>query len=153
MISDSKPLPAPVSPAMKKPTRKAPPPPTTAATPATIAATSVNANRNDTPPISPVNTNDQKARKSPLPMKKPLITSPKPTILKKSTSVDEIRHPSENQSHLSDNAKIPPRPPVRDSSLVNELESNLRRHSSCNENEASKTAKPVPKKRTMSVRT
>ena len=186
----------PVSPAVKKPVRKAPPPPTFATTPA-----SINGNHDQTPPISPANTSDLKAsespirKASPLPTsatmpvsvnddhdqipptspantsdpkasespvfteqpspsiaKKPPITSPKPKLIKKSISVDEIPHPPpDGGSHLPSGVKIPPKPPVRDSSLVNEVDESSRRHSSFNDNESAKMAKPVPKKRTKSM--
>lgn len=155
---------APISPAIKKPVRKAPPPPTSATTTPSTTATTVNGNHAETPPISP-HSDDQKAMKSPTMNSttkppttgpKPPITSPKPDHIKKSMSVDEIHHPPVNESHQPPGGvKIPPKPPVRDSSLTNEVDESPRRHSSCNDNEAARAAvvKPVPKKRTLSVRT
>ena len=156
---------APVSPAVKKPVRKAPPPPTSATTP----TTSVNGDHDHTPPVSPFNSNDQKAPESPVFIEKPSsntvkppiqspsnsvkppITSAKPKCIKKSVSVDETQCPPVDESLLVGATKVPPRPPVRGSSLINELDECLRRHSSFEENEAIKAAKPVPKKRTKSV--
>lgn len=148
---------APVSPAVKKPVRKAPPPPMSATTP----ATSINGNHEDqTPPISPDNSSDQKALESPVFIEqsststtvKPPITSPKPKLMKKSISVDKIPGPpvDEPSPHPS-GVKVPPKPPVRGSSLISDMDESTRRHSSFEENDANKTAKPVPKKRTKSV--
>lgn len=144
---------APVSPAMKKPVRKAPPPPTAAATP----TSSVNGDHDQMPPISPLNINDQKAPESPVLKEqpsgnivKPPITSPKPKLIKKSVSVDEMRCPPVDEPFTAGN-KVPPKPPTRGSSLINEVDDSARRHSSFEENETIKTSKPVPKKRTKSV--
>ena len=144
---------APVSPAMKKPVRKAPPPPTSAATP----TSSVNGDHDQTPPISPFNINDQKAPKSPVCKEqpsgnavKPPITSPKPKLIKKSVSVDEMHCPPIDES-LTAGGKVPPKPPTRGSSLINEMDESERRHSSFEENETIKAARPVPKKRTKSM--
>ena len=139
---------APVSPAMKKPVRKAPPPPTSIKTP----TSSVNGDHNQTP------SNDQKAPESPVFIEqpsgntvKPPITNPKPKFIKKSVSVDEMHCPPVAESVFSAGGKVPPKPPLRDSSLINEVDESSRRHSSFDENETIKGPKPVPKKRTKSM--
>ena len=144
---------APVSPAIKKPVRKAPPPPTSAATP----TSSVNGDHDQMPPVSPFNINDQKTPESPVFKEqpspntvKPPVTSPKPKFIKKSVSIDEMHFPPVDES-LTAGGKVPPKPPARGSSLINEVDESARRHSSFDENETTKAPKPVPKKRTKSM--
>ena len=144
---------APVSPAVKKPVRKAPPPPISAATP----ATAVSGNQDQTPPISPANNDNQNSLDSPVFVRestpsssttKPPITSPKPKFIKKSISVDKMTVSSVDDTL---GVKVPPKPPTRGSSLINEVDDTSRRHFSFEDGDASRAVKPVPKKRTKSV--
>ena len=144
---------APVSPAVKKPVRKAPPPPTSAATP----ATAVSGNQDQTPPVSPANNDDRNSLDSPVFARestpsssttKPPITSPKPKFIKKSISIDKMTVSSVDETS---GVKVPPKPPTRGSSLITEVDDTSRRHYSFEDGDASRAAKPVPKKRTKSV--
>ena len=144
----------PVSPAIKKPVRKAPPPPSSAATP----ATAVSGNQDQMPPTSPADNHDQKSLDSPVFVRestpssntvKPPITSPKPKLIKKSFSTDKFPFTPVDETL---GVKVPPKPPTRGSSLINEVDESSRRHSSSiGDSDASRAAKPVPKKRTKSV--
>ena len=144
---------APVSPAIKKPVRKAPPPPSSAATP----ATAVSGNQDQMSPTSPAENHNQNSLDSPVFVRestpssntvKPPITSPKPKFIKKSVSIDKLPFPPAGETS---GGKVPPKPPTRGSSLINETDETSKRHSSFEDSDASRGAKPVPKKRTKSV--
>ena len=152
------PAPAPPSSTTGPPTTPAPPPPT-------YGTPLSNGSHDKMSPISPpVNYINHKPPESPAlespvfieqrlgSTTKPPITSPKPKLIKKSVSFDEIHTPPADNSLPPAATKIPPKPPMRGSSLINEIvDDSLRRHSSCDENEAIREIKPVPKKRTKSI--
>lgn len=158
MVTDNK-LPSvqatPVSPVTIKPVRKAPPPPESVKTPVTLVKNNAqqlnssdqNAFRSGEQLSNGVDHRKNGEGNTKLPPK-PLL---KPKPFKKSVSSDGFHHPpvDHKASDFPVGARVPPKPPTRDSSLINDVADSVKRFS-LNE-ESDSATKPVPKKRTKSV--